>query len=354
MFRYVYLRRSKWGIEGAALCDFRRKGKKMKIKQSDINPFQNSDTNKRYYTYDYYLKKTFGGKCMKIPLDAGFTCPNIDGRCSVGGCIYCSPRGSGDFAADSLIPVAEQFEITKSQLSSKWKTDKYIPYFQAHTNTYAPLAVIREKVESVMCKEGVVALNIATRADCLEDDTVAYLASLADRTVLTVELGLQTVHDSTAFLINRGHTYADFLAGYEKLRRASDKIGICVHIIFGLPGESREMMIETVKRVAALRPEQVKIHLLHVIRNTKLADIYNEPKNTPLEMEDYVDTVAEALTYLPPDTVVGRLTGDGMQSELLAPDWSRKKTIVINNIDKKMFSENLWQGKNFDPSTKET
>ena len=318
----------------------------MKIKQKDINPFKNSDSNKRYYTYDYYLKKTFGGKCMKIPLDAGFTCPNIDGKCSVGGCIYCSPRGSGDFAAESVIPVAEQFEIVKNQLSSKWKTDKYIPYFQAHTNTYAPLSVIREKVESVMGKEGVVALNIATRADCLEDDVVGYLSELAERTVLTVELGLQTVHDGVALAINRGHTYADFLAGYRKLREASDKINICIHLIFGLPGEDREMMLESVRQVAALSPDQVKFHLLHVIRGTRLAEIYEGGGYVPMEMESYVDTVAEALTYLPPDTVVGRLTGDGMQSELLAPDWSRKKTIVINNIDKAMFSRDLWQGKN--------
>lgn len=317
----------------------------MKIKQKDINPFKNSDSNKRYYTYDYYLKKTFGGKCMKIPLDAGFTCPNIDGRCSVGGCIYCSPRGSGDFAAESVIPVSEQFEIVKNQLSSKWKTDKYIPYFQAHTNTYAPLCVIREKVESVMGKEGVVALNIATRADCLENDVVEYLAELAERTVLTVELGLQTVHDGIALAINRGHTYADFIEGYNKLRAASDKINICIHLIFGLPDEDREMMLESVREVARLEPEQVKFHLLHVIRGTRLGEIYEGGGYTPMEMDDYVDVVCEALTYLPPDTVVGRVTGDGMQSELLAPDWSRKKTVVINNVDKKMFDEDLWQGK---------
>ncbi len=317
----------------------------MKIKQKDINPFKNSDSNKRYYTYDYYLRKTFGSKCMKIPLDAGFTCPNIDGRCSVGGCVYCSPRGSGDFAADSVIPVAEQFEIVKNQLSSKWKTDKYIPYFQAHTNTYAPLCVIREKVESVMSKEGVVALNIATRADCLENDVVEYLAELAERTVLTVELGLQTVHDGTALAINRGHTYADFLEGYNKLRAASDKINICVHLIFGLPDEDGEMMLESVREVARLEPEQVKFHLLHVIRGTRLGEIYEGGGYTPMEMDDYVDVVCEALTYLPPDTVVGRVTGDGMQSELLAPEWSRRKTVVINNVDKKMFDEGLWQGK---------
>ncbi|MBE6647011.1 MAG: TIGR01212 family radical SAM protein [Ruminococcaceae bacterium] len=323
----------------------------MKETQVTKNPYKNSDTNKRYYTYDYYLRKTFGGKCMKIPIDAGFTCPNIDGKCSTGGCIYCSPRGSGDFAAAASIPTDEQFEIVKSQLSSKWKTDKYIPYFQAHTNTYAPTAIIRDKIEPVMKKDGVVGLNIATRADCLEDETVEYLRELAERTTLTVELGLQSVHDVTADLINRGHTYADFVAGYEKLRLASEKINICIHVIFGLPGEDREMMLETVKQIAKLAPDQVKIHLLHVIRGTRLAHIYERGEYTPMTMEDYVDTVAEALTYLPPDTVIGRLTGDGMQSELLAPEWSRKKTVVINNIDKKMFSDNLVQGQNYKKTT---
>lgn len=316
-----------------------------KITQSQTNPFKHSDTNKRYYTYDYWLKQTFGGKCMKIPIDAGFTCPNIDGRCSTGGCIYCSQRGSGDFACTSDVPVTEQFEAVKSQLSSKWKTDRYIPYFQAHTNTYAPLETIKEKIEPVMQKEGVVGLNIATRADCLEDDVVEYLASLAERTCLTVELGLQTVHDTTARLINRGHNYAQFVEGYKRLRGASSKINICVHLIFGLPGESIDDMLESVRELSRLAPDQVKIHLLHVIRDTVLADMYLSGEYTPMEMDEYVDTVALALTLLPPDTVVGRLTGDGMQSSLLAPDWSRKKTVVINAIDKKMYAENLWQGK---------
>ena len=322
----------------------------MKETQVTKNPYKNSDTNKRYYTYDYYLRRTFGSKCMKIPIDAGFTCPNIDGRCSTGGCIYCSPRGSGDFAPSASMPTDEQFERVKAQLSTKWKTDKYIPYFQAHTNTYAPTQVIREKIEPVMKKEGVVGLNIATRADCLEDSTVEYLCELAERTALTVELGLQSAHDTTAKLINRGHTYVDFLAGYEKLRAASKKINICIHIIFGLPGESREMMLDTVNKVAELAPEQVKIHLLHVIRGTLMAQIYERGEYTPLTMEEYVDVTAEALRYLPPDTVIGRLTGDGLQSELLAPDWSRKKTVVINNIDKKMCENGIFQGQKYQPS----
>lgn len=313
--------------------------------QSQTNPFKYSDTNKRYFTYDYWLKQTFGSKVAKIPIDAGFTCPNIDGRCSVGGCIYCSNRGSGDFAQSADMPVTEQFEITKNELSGKWRTDKYIPYFQAHTNTYAPLEVIKEKIEPVMELDGVVGLNIATRADCLEDDVVEYLASLSRRTVLTVELGLQTVHDGTAMLINRGHTYADFVNGYSKLRQASDRINICVHLIFGLPGESREDMMESVRRVAELHPDQVKFHLLHVLKNTRLGDMYLSGEYTPMDMDSYVETVAHALTILPEDTVIGRLTGDGMGTELLAPEWSRRKTAVINDIDKMMFSLDLWQGK---------
>jgi radical SAM protein (TIGR01212 family) len=319
-----------------------------KIKQSDINPYEHSDTNKRYQTYDYWLKNTFGGKCMKLPLDAGFTCPNIDGKCSVGGCIYCSSRGSGDFAQESKISITEQLSITKNQLSGKWKTDRCIPYFQAHTNTYAPLSVLKEKYEEALAFEGVVGLNIATRADCLSDDVVEYLAEIAQRTTLTVELGLQTVYDSTAFVINRGHTFAEFVDGYNKLRTASDKINICVHLIFGLPGEDREMMLESVKTLAKMRPNQVKFHLLHVIEGTALADMYLAGEYAPMEREEYIDVVCNALTLMPKDTVIGRITGDGMQSSLLAPDWSRRKTAVINDIDKKMFEENLFQGKCFE------
>ena len=181
--------------------------------QRDINPFKYSDTNKRYYTYDYYLRRTFDGKCAKIPLDGGFTCPNIDGRCAKGGCIYCSSRGSGDFAASPELSVREQYEITADKLKGKWSTERCIPYFQAHTNTYAPLSVLRDKFEQALALPGAVGLNIATRADCIEDDVAAYLAELAERTVLTVELGLQSAHDDTAEKINRGHSFAQFWMG---------------------------------------------------------------------------------------------------------------------------------------------
>lgn len=318
--------------------------------QAEINPYRHSDSNKRYQTYDYWLKHTFGGKCMKIPLDAGFTCPNIDGRCSRGGCIYCSDRGSGDFAESADIDIGRQFDMTREKLSSKWKTNMYIPYFQAHTNTYAPIDVLREKYECVLSKKGVVGINIATRADCLEDDVISYLADIAERKVLTVELGLQSVHDSTAFLINRGHTFEDFCRGYERLRLASNKINICVHLIFGLPMEDEKMMLESAQVLGHMMPHQVKIHLLHVIKNTALADMYARGEYVPMDRDDYIRTVANALTYIHEDAVIGRLTGDGMQSDLIAPEWSRKKTDVINGIDKYMFQNDLWQGKKFELS----
>ena len=317
----------------------------MKIKQSQINPFENSDSNKRYYTYDYFLKKTYGGKCAKIPLDAGFSCPNMDGKCGFGGCVYCSSRGSGDFAASATLPIAEQYEIGRRNLSKKWSVERCIPYFQARTNTYAPLDKIKEKFEAALLCEGVVAMNVATRADCLEDDVVDYLSELAERVDLTVELGLQTIHDEIAEKINRGHTYEQFLEGYEKLRRANSKIRICIHIIFGLPDESDEMMMETAKVVGALRPDMVKIHLLHVIRGTKLAKWYESGEYTPLEREKYIALVANSLQYFYKDTVIARLTGDGAPDDLLAPDWSRKKTTVINDVDKYLFTHDMWQGK---------
>lgn len=320
----------------------------MKIKQSQINPFPNSDSNKRYYTYDYFLKRTYGGKCAKIPLDAGFSCPNMDGKCGIGGCIYCSSRGSGDFAASAALPIAEQYEITRAKLSKKWSVERTIPYFQARTNTYAPLDVIKEKFEAALKCGGVVAMNVATRADCLPDDVVEYLSELAERVDLTVELGLQTVHDSTAELINRGHTYAQFVEGYEKLRRANPKIRICVHIIFGLPTETDEMMMQTAKVVGKLLPDMVKIHLLHVIRETELAKWYESGEYIPLERERYISLVANAFQYFHKDTVIARLTGDGVGEDLLAPDWSRKKVTVINDIDKYLYTHDMWQGKLFE------
>lgn len=319
----------------------------MKKTQRSENPYVNTDSNKRYFTYDYYLRRRFGSKVAKIPLDIGLTCPNIDGRCGVGGCIYCSGRGSGDFAQSSALSIKEQYEITRAKLSSKWSTAKCIAYFQAHTNTYGPPALLREKFYEALALDGTVGINIATRADCLPEDVCALLGELAEKTALTVELGLQSSSDKTAELINRGHSFDDFLEGYRRLRATSPKIEICVHIIFGLPAESREDMLKTVREVAELRPEQVKIHLLHVLKNTRMAEMYERGEYTPLEKEEYVALVADAIELLPPDTVVARVTGDGMGEDLLAPDWSRKKVSVINDIDKLLYERGSWQGKSF-------
>ena len=315
--------------------------------QKDTNPYPYSDSHKRYQTYEYWLRKTFGGKCAKIPLDGGFTCPNMDGRCGVGGCIYCSDRGSGDFASPAVLPLREQYEIQRRRLAGKWPTDRCIAYFQARTNTYAPVSVLREKFEEALTFDGVVGLNIATRADCLPLDTVEYLAELSERTILTVELGLQTIHDATALLINRGHTFAEFVDGYTRLRAASSQINTCIHMILGLPGEDLTMMLESMKAIAALRPTMVKIHLLHVLRGTVLGEMYDRGDYAPMSREDYVSAVVKCLEVLPPETVIARLTGDGNGKALLAPLWSIKKMAVVNDIDKLMYQEHTWQGKLF-------
>lgn len=313
--------------------------------QSQTNPFPYSDSNKRYYTYDYFLKKKFGKKCAKLPVDGGFTCPNRDGTKGTGGCIYCSARGSGDFCAEPEVPVTEQVVRAFGVMRRKWRDALGIVYFQAFTNTYAPLDILKKRFEPALNVPGVVGLSVATRADCLPDDVCGYLAELAERTFLTVELGLQTADDRTAERINRGHSFTDFVSGYEKLRKASDKISVGVHLINGLPGEDEDTMLETAKKVAALRPDQVKLHLLHVISGTRLAEMYSRGEFGCLTQDVYTDIVVRQLELLPPETVIGRVTGDGMGGELIAPLWSRKKVCVMNGIDKLMFENNTYQGR---------
>ena len=216
------------------------------------------------------------------------------------------------------LPLARQYEEGRARLEKKWGRPPTIAYFQNYTSTYAPLSVLKPLYEEALSFEGVVGLTLGTRPDCLQEDLLCYLESLCGRTHLTVELGLQSAHDRTATLINRGHTWETFCRGYASLRAASERIQICVHLIFGLPGEDEEDMLETVRRVAALRPDQVKIHLLHVIRGTVLADMYERGDYVPMARDRYIEVVARALTLLPPQTVIGRLTGDGMGSDLLA------------------------------------
>lgn len=301
------------------------------------NPFLYSDTNKRYHTYDFYLRNKFESKCVKIPLDCGFTCPNIDGTRGHGGCTYCS----GTFANTMKASVSEQFHEAKKILDNKWKNTKYIPYFQAYTNTYAPLEVLKPLYEEALSLPNVVGLNIATRADALEPDVVDYLFELSERTFLTIELGLQTVHDVTAERINRCHSYDEFLDGYNKLKG----LNVCVHIINGLPGEDKSMMLETARELAAIHPSGVKIHLLHILKNTVIAEQYNKGEFDALTLDEYVDIVVSQLEILPVDIYIGRITGDGLKSELIAPLWSLKKFVVMNEIDKLMVHTDTYQGR---------
>lgn len=306
------------------------------------NNFKYTLDNKRYHTWNYHLQQKFGGKVFKVSLNAGFTCPNIDGSKGVGGCIYCSESGSGDFAGNPEEDILRQFEEVRKRMHEKWPRAKYIPYFQAHTNTYAPVEVLKEKFEPVLKLPDVVGLSIATRADALKDDVVEYLLELSKRTYLVVELGLQTVFDKTGELINRCHTYAEFLEGYNKLKERG--INICVHLIMGLPGETREMMAESVRKTAELKPHAIKLHLLHVLKNTRLADMYARGEFKALTREEYVDIIVDALELIPEDIIIQRLTGDGAKDSLIAPLWSLKKFCVLNEIDKEMVRRNCYQG----------
>lgn len=313
------------------------------------NPFRYSNTNKRYHTFTYFLEQKFGRKVAKISLDAGFTCPNIDGSKGVGGCTYCSARGSGDFAGDQSLNLREQFEQVRQVMNQKWPDAVYIPYFQAHTNTYAPLEVLKEKFEEALSFPDVMGLAIATRADCITDEIADYLGELAQRTYLEVELGLQSVHDVTGERINRCHSYADFLEGYQKL--ADRGINICVHIIDGLPGEDREMMLETARRLSHLKLHSIKIHLLHVIKGTVMEQQLAQGQFRLLTREEYVGIVCDQLELLPPQMVIQRVTGDGERESLVGPEWSLKKLCVMNEIDKELVRRNSFQGKNFPDSS---
>ena len=313
------------------------------------NPFRYSNTNKRYHTFTYFLEQKFGRKVAKISLDAGFTCPNIDGSKGVGGCTYCSARGSGDFAGDQSLSLREQFEQVRQVMNQKWPDAVYIPYFQAHTNTYAPLEVLKEKFEEALSFPDVVGLAIATRADCITDEIADYLGELAQRTYLEVELGLQSVHDVTGERINRCHSYADFLEGYQKL--ADRGINICVHIIDGLPGEDREMMLETARRLSHLHLHSIKIHLLHVLKGTVMEQQLAQGQFRLLTREEYVGIVCDQLELLPPQMVIQRVTGDGERESLVGPEWSLKKLCVMNEIDKELVRRNSFQGKNFPDSS---
>lgn len=310
--------------------------------QAETNPYAFSDSNKRYQTFEYYCRQQYGGKCAKISLDAGFTCPNIDGKISRGGCIYCYGGSSSAIGTTISEQYAEGVEIAQR----KWNVTRFIPYLQAHTNTYAPIDVLERIYSEITNLPGAVAAAIATRADCLGDDVLGLLERTAQKLPLIVELGLQSSSDITAARINRGHSYEDFVRGHAAVK-ALTNVKTCVHLIFGLPGETREDMLRSVEDIAVLDPDMVKLHLMYVCKNTVLAKMYESGEYVPMERETYISAVADAIELLPPQTVIARVTGDAPEDILLAPMWSRRKTAISNDIDKSLFSRNTHQGARF-------
>lgn len=302
-----------------------------------VNPFPYSDSNKRYHTFDYYLRQRFGRKCARITLDAGFSCPNIDGKAGKGGCLYCVHPGSHK---PHPAPLSEQFWERREVESKKWPGSASIVYFNEGTNTYAPIERLRELYEEALSFPDVVGLAIATRADALTPEIVDYLRELDRRTFLVIELGLQSAHDITAKRINRGHDLACFMRAVEML----DGLNICVHIINGLPGEDAQMMLETAHIIADIRPMMVKIHMLYISRGTAIAKLWEKGDIPMLTLEEYVHITANQLELLPPETVIGRITGDGDRASLLAPEWTLKKLVVMNEIDKLLAARDSMQG----------
>ena len=304
--------------------------------------FKYSDSNKRYYTLDYFYKHKFNSKVFKVSLDGGFTCPNKDGTVGIGGCIYCSKSGSAEYAGDRKDDLVTQFNKVKNMMLKKWPKSKYIGYFQANTNTYAPVNVLKEKYETILKLDGVVGLSIATRSDAISNECLDYLTELNKKTFLTIELGLQTIHESTAILINRCHTLENFESMVKKLRERN--INVVVHIINGLPYETHDMMVDTVKYLSKLDIQGIKIHALSILKGTALESMYNKTHFKVMSRSEYIETVCDQLEYLREDIVVHRITGDPKIDDLVEPDWLIKKVTIMNDIDKEMKRRDSYQG----------
>ena len=307
-----------------------------------LNPFPFSLDNKRYHTLNYYNKNKFGIKVHKAVLECGFTCPNIDGSKGVGGCVFCD-GGSGYFTVPNLT-VTEQLKKEYERLSGKFGNDiKFIAYFQANTNTYTSADRLEKLLNEAISFPNTIGISIGTRGDCLPDDIIELLKQVNKHTSLTVELGMQTMHDSTLSVINRCCSHAEFLEGFYKLKNAG--IRTCLHLINGLPNESTEMMLQSANEVARMRPDAVKLQMLHIIKGTKLHEIYQNTDIKLLSREEYIDIIVKQLELLPAEIVIERITGDGDKSKLIAPLWSSNKKAVINGIDKRLVELDTYQGR---------
>lgn len=299
--------------------------------------------NKRYLSLNHFLREKFGEKIFKISLDAGFSCPNRDGKISKGGCLFCSERGSGDFAGDRNFSIENQFVDIKNMMANKWKSGKYIAYFQAYTNTYAPIDILKEKYDEALKQKDVVGLAIATRPDCLSEEVLDLLEEINKKVYVWIELGFQTVSDETARLINRGYTLDVFEKALEDLRKRN--IDVVVHTIFGLPKENKENMLNTIRYLADKDIQGIKFHLLHLMKDTPMVKIYEKGMIEFLSKEDYIDLICQSICMLPQNVVVHRLTGDSPRELLIGPMWSLKKWEILNEIDKTMEDNDYYQGK---------
>lgn len=298
--------------------------------------------NKRYHTLNYFYKNKFGIKVFKVSLNGGFSCPNLDGRIGYGGCIYCSKSGSGEFGGDKEDSLEEQFLKMKEVVNKKHIPCKYIGYFQARTNTYASLDVLKEKYECILKQDDVIGLNIATRCDAISDDCLDYLEELSKKTFLTIELGLQTIHEKTSVLINRCHSLKQFEDMVVKLRKRN--INVCVHIINGLPYETEEMMLDTVRYLNKLDIQGIKIHMLYIIKDTVIDTMYKKERFKILSKEEYIDIIIKQLELLRPEIVINRITSDPDKETLVEPRWLVDKCQLLNDIDKEMKRRNTYQG----------
>lgn len=307
-----------------------------------MNNFKYTNSNKRYHTLDYYYKNRFHEKVFKVSLNAGFSCPNIDGKVGYGGCIYCSKTGSGEFAGNKEDSLEKQFLEIKNMMLKKWPKAKYIGYFQARTNTYAPVSELKKMYEKILKQENVIGLNIATRPDAISDECLDYLEELNKKTYLTIELGLQTTKEETTKLINRCHSLQCFEDMVKKLRERN--IDVVVHIINGLPYETKEDMLNTVKYVNKLDIQGIKIHMLSITKDTPIEKMYKEEKFKLLSKEEYIDIVVDQLELLREEIVIHRITGDPKLDELIEPTWLTKKFCVLNDIDKEMVRRDTYQG----------
>ena len=300
--------------------------------------------NKRYHTLNYFYKNKFGIKVFKVSLNGGFSCPNLDGTVGFGGCIYCSKSGSGEFGGDKEKSLTEQFYEMKEIVNKKHIPCKYIGYFQARTNTYANIETLKAKYEEVLAIPDVIGLNIATRCDAISNECLDYLTELNKRTLLTIELGLQTIHEKTSKLINRCHTLEQFDSMVKQLRERH--INVVVHIINGLPYETEDMMMDTVRHINSLDVQGIKIHMLHIIKDTGMANLYLKEKFHVLSKEEYIDIVIKQLEILDPRIIVNRITSDPDKDTLIEPVWLIEKCQLLNDIDKEMKKRNTYQGIN--------